>query len=293
MTVESRDFRGQVLLLRHIAGEYRELRRLEGTEQQRDELFELERQLGSAIDYLFKASCLPRSILAAFTDKNPTGLNLFWEHQIVSFVIGYSEPTYHQEPVEYFDNSCWGGEHYAVLAPGAISQVWPEVFQSIFLGKINPSDDRKLFSAKVMWEQQFKIIGYHAAACDLLASWIEEQDKNVSKLAGDSGLPTLSNMPSGTREHSDNVLPELKEPLTKNDRLILLAMLELDAGKHHPHSAAVVVKTALYRGDQKRAFVNLKLNNLVDSKEGRGNGYWLTEDGILWAEWLATNGATV
>tara|TARA_A100001391_G_C5044452_1_gene271754 strand:- start:307 stop:1236 length:930 start_codon:yes stop_codon:yes gene_type:complete len=86
---------------------------------------------------------------------------------------------------------------------------------------------------------------------------------------------------------------ELRSPLTENDRCLLSAMLQLDAGKHYPKSGSMVVGTALYSGDTKRAFDNLLANGLVKSKTGRGGGYWLTGDGRLWAEYLSGNGATV
>ncbi len=88
-------------------------------------------------------------------------------------------------------------------------------------------------------------------------------------------------------------LCELSTTLTANDRAILVAMLELDAGKHQPHSASTIVRVALYSGDKKRAFDNLIVNKLVDSKAGRAGGYWLTESGKLWAKYISENGATV
>lgn len=87
--------------------------------------------------------------------------------------------------------------------------------------------------------------------------------------------------------------PALHHPLSENDRSILTAMLEIDAAIHNPQSAATIVKTALYSGDQKRAFENLMLNGLVKSKEGRAGGYWLTDTGIELAKRLSANGATV
>lgn len=71
----------------------------------------------------------------------------------------------------------------------------------------------------------------------------------------------------------------LANPLTDNDRLLLQTMAELDARGHKPETGAVIVKTALYSGDEKRAFRNLLLNKLVRSKRGKSGGYWLTKTG--------------
>lgn len=72
---------------------------------------------------------------------------------------------------------------------------------------------------------------------------------------------------------------DLHVPLTENDRNILEAMLELRATMAKPETAETIVQTALHSGDTKAAFKRLKLNKLVESKDGRAGGYWLTPKG--------------
>lgn len=75
-------------------------------------------------------------------------------------------------------------------------------------------------------------------------------------------------------------------PLTPNDRCIVQAMHELGATIANPQSAETIIKAALDAGDEKRAFVRLKLYKFVDAKGGRGGGYWLTAKGVVLAEEL-------
>lgn len=92
-------------------------------------------------------------------------------------------------------------------------------------------------------------------------------------------------------------LPESVRPLAPNDRFLLITMLELNATAIKPESGATIVMAALYRGDHKRAFKALINSKLVDSKDGRGGGYWLTKAGEEAARQLLRiskeNGATV
>lgn len=83
-----------------------------------------------------------------------------------------------------------------------------------------------------------------------------------------------------------------REPLTPNDRCILQAMLELNATALKPEIGPKIVRTALHRGDAKRAFERLIARRFVDSKEGRGGGYWLTQSGLKAAKTLLGIGAT-
>lgn len=100
----------------------------------------------------------------------------------------------------------------------------------------------------------------------------------------DAGTPGTK--PEIQSPEVEGVISNLASPLTENDRSLLIAMRSLDAMKHNAQAAGTLVQAALYSGDQKRAFDNLKLNKLVDAKEGRGGGYWLTKDGFLIANHL-------
>lgn len=92
-----------------------------------------------------------------------------------------------------------------------------------------------------------------------------------------------------TAGSNDSVGVQLVTPLTNNDRDLLVMMAELDARKHKPETASVIIRGALYRGDEKRAFRNLKANGLVDAKPGKSGGYWLTESGEKLAQTCASN----
>lgn len=84
-------------------------------------------------------------------------------------------------------------------------------------------------------------------------------------------------------------------PLTENDRCIIQAMFDLGATIDNPQSAAVILRSALAQGNNKREFVRLKTYGIVDAKDGRGGGYWLTAKGMILAETLqkrCRNGAT-
>lgn len=75
-------------------------------------------------------------------------------------------------------------------------------------------------------------------------------------------------------------------PLTPNDRCIVQAMHELGATIANPQTAATIIKVALNKGDEKRAFVRLKLYGYIDAKGGKNGGYWLTAKGVILAEEL-------
>ena len=91
-----------------------------------------------------------------------------------------------------------------------------------------------------------------------------------------------------TGEQSDTP-GELGESLDPNSKIILQAMAELQCDELNRTSAKEIIKTAIYSGDEKRAFDQLKRLSLVASKQGRNGGYWMTARGAKVAEKL--NGA--
>ena len=106
-----------------------------------------------------------------------------------------------------------------------------------------------------------------------------------------------TNMLAILREHSSLAddpkklaeLGELGESLDPNSKSILQAMAELQCDELNRTSAKEIIKTAIYSGDEKRAFDQLKRLSLVASKQGRNGGYWMTARGAKVAEKL--NGA--
>ena len=84
---------------------------------------------------------------------------------------------------------------------------------------------------------------------------------------------------------------DLGESLDPNSKTILQAMGELECTELNRMKASEIVKAALYSGDEKRVFDQLKRLALIASKEGRGGGYWLTKKGESVA--LKINGGTV
>jgi hypothetical protein len=85
----------------------------------------------------------------------------------------------------------------------------------------------------------------------------------------------------------DGVGYQLSGTLTENDRSILIAMLDLKAGKIQPRVSkeilgAVIIENEV--GDSKRAFDNLSSLKLIESKRGPSGGYYLTEQGVAIAK---------
>jgi hypothetical protein len=83
----------------------------------------------------------------------------------------------------------------------------------------------------------------------------------------------------------------LDESLDPNSRTILQTMLELGCNELERMPARQIIKAALYSGDEKRAFDQLKRLALVAAEGGRYGGYWLTAKGVNIAQRF--NGATV
>jgi len=106
-------------------------------------------------------------------------------------------------------------------------------------------------------------------------------------LEGELGDPSINFVPL----HPIGI-DHLSERLTLNDRLILVAMLELQVTKMKCEKATTIIQSALYKGDEKRAFDRLKRLQLVGGKGGAGGGMWLTEQGQKLAKLVQSIGAT-
>ena len=119
----------------------------------------------------------------------------------------------------------------------------------------------------------------------------------LGRLPKDESKLLKTNMLAILREHSSLAddpkklaeLGELGESLDPNSKSILQAMAELQCDELNRTSAKEIIKTAIYSGDEKRAFGQLKRLSLVASKQGRNGGYWMTARGAKVAEKL--NGA--
>jgi hypothetical protein len=114
-------------------------------------------------------------------------------------------------------------------------------------------------------------------------------EEYATRLAESSAVDAPRNQEPGDNQ-GDGLGP--REPLTPNDRCILQAMFELNATALKPETGPKIVRTALHRGDAKRAFERLIASRFVDSKDGRGGGYWLTQSGLKAAKTLLGIGAT-
>lgn len=95
--------------------------------------------------------------------------------------------------------------------------------------------------------------------------------------------------------------PSSEEPLSERARLVLVAMLELDAvDSDRRRSTEDIAVRAIGTGTDanalKSVMAELKTRKLIDSRTGRGGGCWLTESGRPRAEKLRhpnRNSATV
>ena len=112
-----------------------------------------------------------------------------------------------------------------------------------------------------------------------LQAWIHREWANVSDVH-----PKKRNKPEKPQEqgvnpngntHSNGL--ELDGPLTKNDRCILLFMYTQKIDAISPMPSAEILKGALYTGNDKEAFDNLKELGLVDARTNVGR--WLTDKG--------------
>lgn len=78
---------------------------------------------------------------------------------------------------------------------------------------------------------------------------------------------------------NDPALLATANQLTPNDQDILVAMYEMAATTAKPEVGKDIFDAALGKGDHKKGFDRLIAEGLVDSREGRGGGYWLTPKG--------------
>jgi len=73
---------------------------------------------------------------------------------------------------------------------------------------------------------------------------------------------------------------DLTESLDPNSKYLLQAMLELKVTEINRQTAEEIVRVALASGDAKRVFDQLKRLHLVNTKQGKSGGIWLTPKGI-------------
>jgi len=119
--------------------------------------------------------------------------------------------------------------------------------------------------------------------------WIEPLTETETPALAIDAVPVGATKPDETSHQKLERLSDcerLAEPLTQNDRDILVAMLEVKASKAKPASGQDLMVLALSGGDKNKAFRRLVSNALVEGKRSRGGGYWLTELGSAIAKKL-------
>lgn len=194
--------KGLPLRFRHLAGE---LRRASPHPNAAREFERLRFRASHALRDAFAARLLPTPILDEFgSPGSSTGTNVFWEYQPIHFFVGYCEPSEYLEPLEYDEESgcCSGGHRAVFLKPGAVSLVWPGVFESVFCGDFpdTPQFDVKEIARTAWVDERFTIMGYYATACELLADWIENHTNNDREHDGkpdQDGGDTMSDLADG------------------------------------------------------------------------------------------------
>ena len=85
---------------------------------------------------------------------------------------------------------------------------------------------------------------------------------------------------TGKEDEGRIVSFDLTESLDPNSKYLLQAMLELKVTEINRQTAEEIVPVALASGDAKRVFDQLKRLNLVNTKQGKSGGIWLTPKGI-------------
>ncbi len=112
-----------------------------------------------------------------------------------------------------------------------------------------------------------------------LQAWIHREWANVSdvhtKKRNKPEKPQEQGVNPNGNTHSNGL--ELDGPLTKNDRCILAFMYTQKIDAISPMPSAEILKGALYTGNDKEAFDNLKELGLVDARTNVGR--WLTDKG--------------
>ncbi|MBB3207501.1 hypothetical protein FHS27_003326 [Rhodopirellula rubra] len=227
-------------------------------------------QFSSAVADAIDAHALPPAIELAIESKRQREKRI----DVGVAILGYTESTATSETT-YEGNvvpiCTWS------LNPGFIRLVDEQgLFRPIEIGTNDTSIPDPEFLKAFRHEHLGDVASRYADACLWIANWMVTLT-----------VPANAAIESGENDADANVTSPQFYNLTENDRAILSAMLGLKAYPAKKENAQTIVKTALYRGDQKRAFDNLKGLQLVDAKEGRGGGYWLTELGESVAQGLS------
>ncbi len=161
--------------LRHMGQELRELRPLlQGDEALwRKELIKASGMLGGEGAELVERCLLPQSILDAI-DSDPDRHGNLYKYSLLQIILGYIDfDVFDREGVKVEEHG------YLFLRPGLVSCEWPEIFEPILGEYVESSHEAKNQASTLFIEHRYQIIGYYAKACELLAEWIEKNNRDV------------------------------------------------------------------------------------------------------------------
>lgn len=195
MTIERPSVSDLACRLRHIGGEFRDLRRIEYASSVELSLYF---RLSATLVHAVHSKALPEAILSAVvseqTPLGPSFSKYFWELALSNAVLGYSESDFdvYTNPEEYDDENmcCWGGERVVILTPGFVAKAWPQVFDVIHSHALKADEDPEQVANELSKEKRFEILGYRAQSCELLADWIESHanDDHDDRILPGDGL---------------------------------------------------------------------------------------------------------
>ncbi len=135
----------------------------------RSEVIQAVNELEEALGDAYAAKLLPHSICEAVATLNSEKSRPFlWA------IFGYLGP--YVGP--YVDESlnCEDAEGlYLTLEPGFISLEWPDVFSPLGYQRLDDFPSMSDAVDVAITEQRFRMLGYYATACDLIAKWIEDR----------------------------------------------------------------------------------------------------------------------
>lgn len=163
------------LQFRFFGNEIREMRRIHDPDEH--EFTRLFNRLGSALGDVFHAGLMPSQIadaMAEFIARRPD-----FTQALVIPIFGYVHapnfnPSLAYQIVDKNSSGCSG--RFLEIKPGYVALVWPKVFDSIYLEI--PAEEQHLdansFGDPGLDQERFQFLGYYAAACELLADWIDK-----------------------------------------------------------------------------------------------------------------------
>ncbi|WP_145123785.1 hypothetical protein [Rosistilla oblonga] len=271
-----------------MAGEFREARLCDVSGL--DAAYELSVRLNRVLADAMIAKLLPQPMLdAMFADLADTESPL----TSLDVVLGYCQET------TTFVGDGFPGKVDVVISPAIIAEEWPRVFKPICELVPSPVTDELECFWTVLEAKRFSYYGYLASACELLSEWIEgceqKQDPSDMQLEHERSQAIVTTPLAPVAEGSQAEMAGqfgVVEPLTDNDRCILLAMLDLNAYIETPISSDIILNHAMNgASDRKRAFDRLKANKLIGAK--RRHGRWLTDLGKQVANSLGKSDAPI